>query len=338
MNEVGMSIQTSISNKGKGLSMNQKHTINFQKDHSDSFNKELGKEQVSYLVSQLTKIFLNPVKFDLGLKFSKIEKIIIIIIFYKKYKQELSFDMDDKSFVQSITKIIITSNNKRPEEKLKFVFKRCFKKLINSFNENLKKKRKLKCSKKILQIFYKQNYTDIASKEGMKIEEFFPPNRSKAKRFATHKTLSLDYLMRLAKNPKTLTSMINDINKDFERNYSLELKQSFHLLVNKISCMITKSFKDLNQSIDKIQEILFEDQSKLKDFKTVLINELNFEIQSELKKVSKFEANISNKKIFVHMKTNVLKQKMKIPWSIHEVRSALKFVKKKLQKIQNKVN
>ena len=185
-----------------------------------------------------------------------------------------------------------------------------------------------------MQKFYNFYYTDIAKRLKLSLEEFFPPNRSKSVKGSSNKTLNLHYLAKLAKNPYILSSLITYIDSKFQENYLEELKTSLHQLVVKITNMIIVQYEDLEKT-NKLSAKLFQ-KNEINSVKTLFSNSIGNQVEKELKSVNQHQGLNKASILFQKMKETILKQKMKIPWTVNEVQNGILFVRKKLKRIQKR--
>lgn len=121
----------------------------------------------------------------------KEELLILKALIKRKFKYEIQENIH-QSFLKEIIKNQMISNLKRkprPEEKYKFIFKRCLKKLRNQ----IKKKNKKSTKKEDIDMQFLEHYFEETSKElNINIEQFKAPTNSQAN--TVYKTISLEYV------------------------------------------------------------------------------------------------------------------------------------------------
>lgn len=258
-------------------------------------------------------------------------KVILNLILLKKFGTSLDFDLSDPEAAVTFQQILGKTSKKRPEEKLKFVFKRCFKVLLEIFNEEQIESQKSLTSRQILDRFINFFYEEISVKHNIDLKEFYPPNRSRGKSVEKTKTLNLKYLAKLAMNPLILFSMVKYIDEKFKKDHFQETVQNMGSLVQKLRVMIGKTLSGLEKENKKD---LGGDDGDLKSVGQLDRNSVVWGSDSlRVKKCMSF----NEKLIFDKLKGRILKKKLKIPWNIQEIESSLKFVSSKLSRIQQKI-
>jgi hypothetical protein len=329
-----MTVHTSISNQSRELNLDQKHILKFDKTSELVLNQTYSDEMIDNIVEKMINLFItNPEKIVYS-EMNLCERLIICIILFKKYKLEMKVETTQDEFERILDSIRMKKSSKRSEEKLKFIFKRCLKYLLDEFSVKIKKKARLKNSKSLLQEFYKYYYIEIAKESNLSLAEFFPPNRSKSTRGASNKTLNLQYLAKLAKNPKILTSMVEYMTLSFEKEYLKELKISLRILITKITKIIKNEYNYLIKNPEKPCKIF--EKNEINSLKTLFSNSMGDQVQKELITANPSKGLDKASRLLGEMKKTILKQKMKIPWTMKEIKEGIFFVKKKLNRIQNK--
>lgn len=327
-------MHTSISNQSRELNLDQKHILKFDKTSEQTLYQTYTDPMIEKILQKIINMFLvNPkplVYSDMNL----CERLIICIIMFKKYKYEIKVETSQEEFDEILKTIRNQKSSKRSEEKLKFIFKRCLKFLLEEFSKNIPNRCLVKNSKELLQEFYKFYYIDIARRSKLSLAEFFPPNRSKSKKGASNKTLNLQYLSKLAKNPRILTSMIEYMDNSFEEEYLNELKISLSILIKKLISTIKSEYSQQIKNPKKPSK-LFE-QNEINSLKTMLSNSIGDQVKRELITANPSKGLDQASRLLEEMKKTILKQKMKIPWSMKEIKEGIHFVKKKLNRIQSK--
>jgi hypothetical protein len=338
--ELGMTVQTSISNQVRELNLDQKHTLKFDKSSELILGEECSPELINSMIMTLKNLFIGSPKPIVLNELNILEKLMICIILFKKNKLNVCADMTQENFDAIMREIRTKKSQKRSEEKLKFIFKRCLKYLLDQFSNKIKNnngtlgKPTVSKSKNLLQEFYQHYYVQIAKKMNLSLNEFFPPNRSKSVQGTSNKTLNLDYLSKLAKNPIILTSMITYMNQSFQKEYMKELDSSLRTLVEKMTKMIRCQYIDLCNNPEEPRK-LFK-KNEIDSLKTLLSDSMGKQLKKELMTANQSEDVDKASKLLRRMKTTVLKQKMKIPWTVREIQEGIFFVKKKLKRIQKK--
>jgi acetylglutamate synthase len=265
------------------------------------------------------------------------ERLVFGIILYKKNRCDMKIRITQEQFDAVFDNVTSRKCTKRPEEKLKFIFKRSLKHLLKKFSEEHSKKEKFSSNKNLLKRFNEHYYTDVAKKMNLSLSEFFPPNRSKNDNGSFNKTLNLQYLAKLAKNPKILSSMVEYINHFFLKDYLIELKTSLRSLIIKITEMINTQYHKINTTTFKQKPTTVFQQNEINSLTNLISNNFNSDqVEKELKTLNKQEGVVQAVRLFGEMKETILKQKMRIPWTVKEVQSGIMFVKKKLERIQKK--
>ena len=258
-------------------------------------------------------------------------KVILNLILLKKFGTSLDFDLSDPEAGVTFRQILDKKSKKRPEEKLKFVFKRCFKVLLEIFNKEQIESQKNLTSRQILDRFINFFYEEISVKHNIDLKEFYPPNRSRGKSVEKTKTLNLKYLAKLAMNPLILFSMVKYIDEQFKKDQFEETVQNMGSLVQKLRFMIGETLSGLDKENEKV---LGGNDGDLKSVDQFDRNSVFWGSDSQhLKKFARF----NEKLIFDKLKGRILKKKLNIPWNILEIESSLKFVSSKLSRIQQKI-
>lgn len=276
------------------------------------------------------------------------EKIILNLIFLKKFQISFPFDLPNFQMTCILEKTLQNKPKKRPEEKLKFVFKRCFKTLLEIFkSKNLTQKKNLS-SKNVLDSFIIFFYKNISQRSSIPLKEFYPPNRSKENLKTRTKTLNLKYLSKLAMNPVILSSMVEYICGRFRSDHEEESRAQMEVLIRKLRFMVWECLNsDLKNGLEQDRK---KENFEIQDFKDsgfekkfINLKFENFLIKNSQNQIERFESkkNSKNRKkimenVFEELKTRILKKKLKIPWTAREVDSSLAFVSSKLTRIQKK--
>lgn len=327
-----MTVHTSISHPDKELSLDQKHTLQFEATSHSQLETSCTCDEMRRIVTEVAGLFeLSPPRIQLA-RLGLYGKFVLCILFHKKNKCQISVRANQNDFDRLVDSLAKSRTKKRPEEKLKFIFKRCLKHLLRRFAKTRPDKPRPRNSKTLLREFYVHHYTHIAHELGLSLEEFLPPNRSRSSRGASNKTLNLQYLAKLARNPDILAAMIDYMEHSFVREYQVELKTALDQLVPRLTELIHKQYLLLRGRSEPAQR-LFQ-RKEIASLKTLFTESIGNQVQKELVTASRPDEGDPAVRLLAEMKKTVLRQKMKIPWTLREVQAGIAFVKKKLARIQ----
>lgn len=324
-------MRTSISHPNKELSLDQKHTLRFDATSHTQLNSQCSLEIVGRIARQVVCMFeLSPPRIQL-LGLGLYGKLVLCIILHKKNKCQVGVRANQDDFDRLMDSLAKSRLKKRPEEKLKFIFKRCLKHLLRRFAQSRSDGPPARNSKTLLRQFYQRHYTLIARQQGLSLEEFLPPNRSRSSRGASDKTLNLQYLAKLAQNPEILAAMIDYMERSFISEYKEELATALEQLVRRLTQLIHQQYLLLRGRPKRTQRLFKSDE--IDSLKTLLTESIGNQVQKELVTVSRPNEDDPAVRLLAEMKRTVLRQKMKIPWTLREVQAGIAFVKKKLTRI-----
>lgn len=337
ISKIGMSIETSFQHGSDTFQLNENHSMNLEKE-KNIYLKVLNSEEINQLVDKLMILFLEKEPVEI-IQLNKLEKVIIALLIFKKLKQNIELHLIHDLFIKKVFGILTKKSFKRPEEKLKFVFKRSFKNLLTEYeklNPIIKGRRS---TKQTTYKFIEYHYQDISKNQNLDISYFYPPNRQhKHKKSEYNKTLSLEYLSRLSQNPIILAQMISFIDNEFFELIRKEMKNCFYAQIKKINQLVNSVCNQFQNISRDLPSDILNDSKQNKEIDKLLKKEINSSLNIELEKVSDIKHSIGRKDIFEKSKEHILKFKMKIPWTISEIENAMAFVRKKLSKIQNQAN
>lgn len=332
-----MTVKTSISNQNRQVKIDERHVIKFDSMTAESLRTKCLPTNINSILEKILNLFTEKSRQLQVSNMDLRERLVFGIILYKKNKYDMEIRVTQEQFDALVYDIRTRKCTKRPEEKLKFIFKRSLKYLLKKFSQEQSQNEKFNSNKSLLKRFNEYYYTDIAKKLNLSISEFFPPNRSKNDSGSFNKTLNLQYLAKLAKNPKILSSMIDYIDHMFLKDYLIELKASLHSLIIKITAMIYSQYHKINISANVQKPTKVFQQNEINSLTNLISNNFNSQlVENELNTVNNQEGVILAVRLFREMKATILKQKMRIPWTVKEVQSGIQFVKKKLLRIQKK--
>ena len=211
----------------------------------------------------------------------KIKKIFIQILMKKKFCR--SFNINDFT-ADKLNKMKNTLDNRRTEERLKFVFKKCIRNIQNEFKSNWKKKKIIIEEEyneninplKFDYIFYNYYFNDIAQEIKEPIEKFFH-----------------------FRNWKNRTN--DDIPKSITKKYVDNLKKNKTFMLKFIDYLKNQLLKDIRKSnLDKIEKLI-------KVWKREILKSLLPVDQSLDIMLRKFK-----------------KKRVKLPWTFFEINNAIK--------------
>lgn len=332
-----MVVETSISNQNREVKVDERHTIEFDTHTGESLGVECTQEKINSILEKLTCLFLENCDPPQISQMDLCERLVFAVILYKKNKRDMNIAISQDEFSKLFFEITSRKSTKRPEEKLKFIFKRSLKHLLKCFSQSHFKTTKFSSGKCLLKKFYMHYYTRIANKLNLSLEEFFPPNRSRSVQATSSKTLNLQYLTKLAQNPEILTSMVKYINELFVKDYLIEMQNGLRGLIIKITKMINEYYLRSETVIKRSQANLFQPNEINSLANLVPKNFDGNQVEKELHTANRQKGFDKAVKLFWEMKDTILKQKMKIPWTMSEVKSGMMFVQKKLLRIQKKI-
>ena len=118
------------------------------------------------------------------------------------------------------------NRNKRLEEQIKMVYKRCIKYLKRAYK---RKMRSISYKKYLDLAFYNYYFGEIAKKENISIEKFFTPG-SKSQFFKIKANFTYDFLEHTKKSP----AFVEDITDYLERHFETQFVRDNHVKIKKL--------------------------------------------------------------------------------------------------------
>lgn len=188
------------------------------------------KGKLHYLKALFQKLLNNQIVRDRDLNLSELEYQILRSLVKRKFKIDLPEIKEASSLKVKLRQINTKKSKKRPEENYKFVFKKCIRKLKDDFSVG--EKRKMKRAD-IEREFYEFYFKRVSQDENMSLEQFYHPKNSKQKSDKIPKTLNIDYIKNLSKNPLFVERFMKYMYGDLKADYD-------QIVVVKINKLISK--------------------------------------------------------------------------------------------------
>jgi hypothetical protein len=190
-------------------------------------------------------------------------KMKLLFIEFLKKKKLISSITPERLTKEKLMELKNKENNRRTEERLKFVFKKCIKYIQNKFKLQLIENGEYKNifdidsnfsdSVKFDYIFYNHYFKKIADEINQPIEKFFH-FRNWKNRTSEHipKSITKVYVNYLKMNKKFMNMFINYIEKRLVKDVTLNNLYKVSRLVEEWEDVIKKRKVDINEGIDFI--------------------------------------------------------------------------------------
>lgn len=245
------SLRMTGSNRGS-IGISEKPTpVNQQQEPKEKPNKAKQKVSLENLKIILISFFSNnPIK-NIG-KLSEFEYKLLSNFLVRKFGKEFSGETLKKLSLDELRELLEKTfktefKPKRVEENYKFVFKRCFKYMMDEFFE----KNKLSLSFASERLFYEHHFQIIADELEITIDQFYLPNGTADKDNEKPKTYKRTYFDTLLKHPKFVEELKNSMETKIRNDHKSSLLDRVEVMVNKWSRLLNKT-KNLDQALQYI--------------------------------------------------------------------------------------
>lgn len=173
---------------------------------------------------------------------------ILTSIVNRKYKHKINFESVGIKLCDKLNDPDVLISKKRPEENYKFIFKRCIKFMRDRLKAfSMKKQTK----KEFDEFFYRHYFEDVAKKEGMDLDNFKNPKRTK-EHSNCPKTINMKYIRSIKKSQLFLTDFNNYIGTHLEKDYEITILEKLKKMVMKWE----ENFKTNKNRDEEIKKIL----------------------------------------------------------------------------------
>ena len=161
----------------------------------------------------------------------------------RKFKIELDGERlrrEPRAARAELVDLFRSNRNKRLEEQIKMVYKRCIKYLKRNFKRKI---RSISYKKYLDLAFYNHYFGEVAREESMPIERFFTPG-SKSQFFKVKANFTYDFLEHTKKSPIFVADVEEYLDKNFELQFAKDNRQKIKKLCNDWKSKLEESTAD----------------------------------------------------------------------------------------------
>lgn len=249
----------------ESFSVNIAHNCSAYQFNDETLNNMLpGYRNLEYpnfgsLLDLLKKHFKGKMIDEKDLSLSPHELDVLKSIITRKYKSKINVDVKSFFLKDKLLEIDQLGSLKRPEENLKFVFKRCMKYLkerLRAFDgQKLKKK-------EFDDYFYEYYFGDVCKKYNLPLDAIQNPCNSKGVKTKL-KTVNTEYISNIAKSEKFMKDLIDYMHNNLTKDYESTIDSKINALVKRWDDTYEKAQEKTLSLQDIIDYVLKNKKCKL---------------------------------------------------------------------------